>query len=368
MSDGAVGNGEVLLSVDRGVATITLNRPKAINAINQAMVTTIDAALIAWETDPQVRLVVITGAGERGLCAGGDIVSIHDDARSAGPDSRPADSATARFWRDEYVMNARINRYAKPVVSLMDGIVMGGGVGIAAHASVRIVTERSKVGMPEVGIGFVPDVGGTYLLSRAPGEVGTHVALTTARMTAGDAIMAGFADHFVPSDRLDDFVEALHTGTVDTALALAEDAPHSPLADQRTWIDEAYRGDDAVAVVAALRAHGDPAAAAAADDIESKSPTSVTVTLRSLRRAADALSLDEVLDEEYRVSVACLSSPDLVEGIRAQVIDKDRSPSWSPARLADVTAADVDRFFASLGDADLGLSDVSTSNGSEGQS
>ncbi len=346
---------EVLLGVDRGVATITLNRPRAINALSHAMVRTIDAALIDWASDPAVRLVLITGNGERGLCAGGDIVAIHDDAKAKAGENWPTGSATAQFWRDEYTMNARIHRYPKPVVAIMAGAVMGGGVGISAHASVRVVTDTATVAMPEVGIGFVPDVGGTYLLARTPGELGTHLALTTARMSAGDAIAAGFADHHVPTTDLDAFLEALHTGTVDTALALASPAPESPLADRRSWIDEAYVGDDAVAIVDRLRRSGIDEAVAAADAIESKSPTSVAVTLRSLRRAAAASSLDEVLDDEYRVSIAALDSPDLVEGIRAQVVDKDRKPSWRPASLGEVTAADVDRFFAPLGDAELGL-------------
>lgn len=343
---------DVLLTVDRGVATVTLNRPRAMNALTHAMVRSIDAALVEWADDPTVRLVLVTGNGDRGLCAGGDIVAIHDDAKAkTGPDW-PTGSATAAFWRDEYVMNSRIARYDKPIVAIMDGAVMGGGVGISAHASVRIVTEKSKVAMPEVGIGFVPDVGGTYLLSRAPGELGTHLALTTARMTAGDAVATGFADHYVPTARLADVVEALHTGTVDTALSLAEPAPESSLAADRDWIDSAYVGDDPAEIVSRLRAagHGDTA-----DAIESKSPLAVAVTLRSLRRAAAASSLDEVLDDEYRVSVACLDSHDLVEGIRAQVVDKDRQPTWKPARLADVTASDVDRFFLPLGAAELGL-------------
>lgn len=354
MSDTA-SESDVLLTVDRGIATVTLNRPRAINALTHEMVRSIDAALVEWEKDAKVRAVLITGNGERGLCAGGDIVAIHDDAKAKAGENWPTGSATARFWRDEYIMNSRISRYTKPIVAIMDGAVMGGGVGISAHASERIVTEKSKIAMPEVGIGFVPDVGGTYLLARTPGEIGTHLALTTARMTAGDAIAAGFADTYIPTESLADFIEALHTGTVDTALSLASPAPESALIGQRSWIDEAYSGEDASAIVERLRALGHDDAVAAADAIESKSPTSVAVTLRSLRRAAAASSLDEVLDDEYRVSIACLDSPDLVEGIRAQVVDKDRQPTWSPTRLQDVSPADVDRFFAPLGDTELGL-------------
>ncbi|MBM4569359.1 enoyl-CoA hydratase/isomerase family protein, partial [Rhodococcus hoagii] len=193
---------EVLVERVGALGRITLNRPKAINALNHAMVRSMAAALLEWADDDAVDAVLLTGAGERGLCAGGDIVSIYHDARDGGSGSKD-------FWRDEYVLNAAIARYRKPYVAIMDGIVMGGGVGVSAHGNVRVVTERSTIGMPEVGIGFVPDVGGTYLLSRAPGELGTHVALTTARMSAGDAIACGFADHFVPSDRVGEFEQAL---------------------------------------------------------------------------------------------------------------------------------------------------------------
>ncbi len=185
----------VRVRVEGRTGVLTLNRPKALNALTHSMVGTIAAALDRWERDPEVAAVVLTGAGERGLCAGGDIRSIHEDARAGG-------QASAAFWRDEYRLNARIARYPKPYVAIMDGIVMGGGVGVAAHGSVRIVTEGSKVAMPETGIGFVPDVGGTYLLALAPGELGTHLALTGAVMGPGDALLCGFADHFVERAQL----------------------------------------------------------------------------------------------------------------------------------------------------------------------
>ncbi|MGU3434873.1 enoyl-CoA hydratase/isomerase family protein [Actinomycetes bacterium M1A6_2h] len=345
---------DVVFDVSDGVGTILLDRPKAINALSHEMTRAIDSQLIEWESDSTVRAVLLKGAGDRGLCAGGDIVSIYEDARSGG-------TASADFWRDEYVMNSRIGRFPKPFVAVMDGIVMGGGVGIAAHASVRIVTERSKVGMPEVGIGFVPDVGGTWLLAHSPGQTGVHVALTTARMSAADAIAAGFADHLVPSDSLADFEKALRAGTVDDAVGTFAQPPgESELMSQRDWIDEFYVGDDAAVIVNRLRTSGIDAAVAAADAIEGKSPTSVAVTLRSIREAEQSTSLEAVLNREYRISVACLSSPDLVEGIRAQVIDKDRSPSWTPSSLADVSSADVDRFFASLGSAELALPEGSS--------
>ncbi|MGX7732297.1 enoyl-CoA hydratase/isomerase family protein [Rhodococcus sp. 2H158] len=340
---------DVLVRVSGGIGRITLNRPKAINALNYDMVKVTAAALGEWAGDDSVRAVVVDGAGERGLCAGGDIVSIYHDARDGGTGSQD-------FWRDEYILNAAIGRYPKPYVAIMDGIVMGGGVGIAAHGNVRVVTERSTIAMPEVGIGFVPDVGGTWLLSRAPGELGTHLALTTGRMTAGDAIALGFADHFVPSEALDKFVAALESGTVDEALAeFAQPAPESPLLAQRSWIDAAYSAPTVEEIVARLQAAEEPEARAAAEQILGKSPVALKVTLRSVRHARELGSLEEVLNEEYRVSLASLRSHDLVEGIRAQVVDKDRNPAWSPATLADVTDADVDAYFQPLGELELGL-------------
>ncbi|AYJ50677.1 enoyl-CoA hydratase/isomerase family protein [Rhodococcus sp. P1Y] len=340
---------EVLFDVRGGVGRITLNRPKAINALNHDMVLQIAPKLEEWAADDGIDVVLLVGAGERGLCAGGDIVSIYHDAKDGGSGSKD-------FWRDEYILNAAIARFPKPYVAIMDGVVMGGGVGLSAHANTRIVTERSKIAMPEVGIGFIPDVGGTYLLSRAPGELGTHLGLTTARMDAGDAIAAGFADHYMPSANLEKFYDAVVSGLLSDALTeYTEEAPSSALEASSEWIDRYYAANTVEEIVDGLRGSGLPDAEKAASDIESKSPVSLKVTLRSLRNAAKASSLEEVLNEEYRVSLASLESHDLVEGIRAQVVEKDRNPKWTPATLADVTDADVDRYFGSVGSLELGL-------------
>ncbi|RJO72323.1 enoyl-CoA hydratase/isomerase family protein [Nocardia panacis] len=346
---------EVLIERRDGLGLITLNRPGAINALNHPMTLAITRALREWAEDDAVRTVALIGAGERGLCAGGDIVAIHADASGADL-AHPAQTPTGRFWREEYLLNALIARYPKPYVVVMDGIVMGGGVGLSGHGSHRIVTERSKVGMPEVGIGFVPDVGGTYLLSRAPGELGTHVGLTTARMTAGDAIAAGFADYFVTAEHIPALLDTLRTESADVAVAkFATTAPESALSAARSWIDDCYGADSVEQIVDRLRASAEPAANAAAAEILTKSPVALKVTLRALRAARGLPALESALNQEYRISLAALASHDLVEGIRAQVIDKDRDPKWSPAGLAEVSAAQVDAYFAELGSDELGL-------------
>lgn len=335
------GEEHVLLRTEGRAAHITLNRPRALNALTHAMVRRIDEALAAWESDPAVETVIITGAGGRGLCAGGDIRSIYEDARAGG-------TASFGFWRDEYRLNARIARYPKPYVAVMDGIVMGGGVGVSAHGSVRIVTERSRIAMPETGIGFAPDVGGTYLLALAPGELGTHLALTGTQVGADDALLCGLADHFVPSDDLPRLLAGLATQPVGDALRpYAGEPSPGELAGDRAWIDDCYGADTVEEIVARLRGHGAAAARATADTLAGRSPTALKVTLAAMRRARRIGSLERVLEQDYRSCCAALASHDLAEGIRAQVIDKDRSPLWKPATLAEVTDTEVARYFAS---------------------
>ncbi|MED7949877.1 enoyl-CoA hydratase/isomerase family protein [Streptomyces sp. BE303] len=332
---------------DGGVGRIVLDRPRALNSLTHGMITTVRAALDGWASDDAVRAVVLTGAGDRGLCAGADIRAMHDDAKAGGAGSRA-------FFRDEYRLNALIARYPKPYLAVMDGITMGGGVGLSAHGAVRIVTERSVVAMPETRIGLVPDVGGSRLLAHAPGELGTHLGLTSASMGPGDALLCGFADHFVPSAQ----VPALLAGLVaadglDTVAAVtaavavhAEPAPPAALARQRAWIDQCYAADSVEEIVDRLLGSGVPEAKEAAQQVLANSPTAVKVTLAALRRARTLPSLEAVLEQEYRISCAALDGHDLVEGIRAQVVDKDRDPHWSPASLAAVTEEDVARFLA----------------------
>ncbi|KAB8161927.1 enoyl-CoA hydratase/isomerase family protein [Streptomyces sp. 3MP-14] len=335
---------EVLTSRTGRLGLLTLNRPRALNALNHRMVHALSATLRAWAADPDVATVAITGAGERGLCAGGDIRAIHADATSGAPD---AGVAAAAFWRDEYRLNARIARYPKPYVALMDGIVMGGGVGLSAHGTLRVVTERSRVAMPETGIGFAPDVGGTWLLARAPGELGTHLALTGAEMTAGDAVHCGFADHFAPADALPALLADLaRLPAAEAVAAHARPVPAGELAAERPWIDACYAADTVEEILDRLAARPEPAARRAAATLATRSPTSLKVTLAAVRLARRLGGLEEALEREYWISRALLASPDLAEGVRAQVVDKDRNPRWRPATLADVGAADVARYLA----------------------
>ncbi|NKX55874.1 enoyl-CoA hydratase/isomerase family protein [Arthrobacter mobilis] len=342
---------EILIRRQGHLGHLILNRPKAMNALTHGMVTAMTQALAQWADNDSVVTVLLTGAGDRGLCAGGDIVAIYRDALAQG-------EATARFWADEYRLNAMIARYPKPYVAVMDGVVLGGGVGVSAHASLRVVTERTKVGMPETGIGFVPDVGGTWLLSRAPGELGTHVALTAGTITGADAIALGLADHFVDSAGLPALAEALAQADAAEAVRAMErnSFPPSDLAAQREWVDACYASDSVEEILGALQACPVPAARAAAEAILAKSPSALKVTLASLRRARQLPNLEAVLDQEYRVSLRALAGPDMAEGIRAQVIDKDRTPRWTPPLLHEVTAADVGEYFADLGPRELGLS------------
>lgn len=340
---------EVLFEKRGRLGLITLNRPEAINALNHTMVAVLQRTLDEWRHDDSVQSVLLTGSGERGLCAGGDIVSIYRDAIGGGDGSE-------QFWREEYMLNADISTYPKPFIAIMDGIVLGGGIGLSAHSSHRIVTEHSSIGLPEVTIGFVPDVGGTYLLSRSPGQLGTHLALTAASISGADAIEVGFADHFVPGARIPELIAALEHGPVNAVLArVAEEPPVSTLSSKREWIDAAYDADDVAEILRRLLASPNRDANEAAATIMTKSPTALVITLASLLRAAALPDLAAVLRQEFRVSVRMLGIPDFTEGVRAQVIDKDRAPRWRPATVREVDPRVIEVMFGELRDDELVL-------------
>ncbi|TFD62190.1 enoyl-CoA hydratase/isomerase family protein [Cryobacterium suzukii] len=354
MTQSAPAEPEVLFTRDGQVGHITLNRPRSINALTHGMVNAIQAVLDEWAVDATVRTVLLTGSGERGLCAGGDILSLYRDATTGDG------TAASEFFRDEYRLNASIANYSKPFVAIMDGLVLGGGIGLSAHGSHRVVTERSQLGMPETGIGFVPDVGGTWLLSHAPGELGTFLALTAAHVRAGDAIAIGLADSFIASDQISALIDTLATTDAEPAIAsMSQIAPASNLKAQRSWIDQAFAGESVPAIIDRLHASTAEEAQAAAESMSSKSPTALAVTLASLRCTRHLPSLEAALEQEYRVSVRAQRAPDFTEGVRAQVVDKDRQPRWSPPTLDSVTRARVDSYFAPLepGEPQFTLSD-----------
>lgn len=342
----------------QGVAgRIRLNRPTALNALTLEMVRSLRAALDAWADDPSVALVLLDGAGERGLCAGGDIRALHGSVRA---DGGSGDDAAWRFLFEEYQLNARIAGYPKPYVALMDGIVMGGGVGVSAHASHRLVTETTRLAMPEVGIGFLPDVGGTWLLGRAPGETGLYIGLTGERLAAADAISAGFADTAIAAAAWPDLSEALVTlhGYVDAATVsacisrFAARPADGALPPRRALIDRCFAAAEVEDILAELDHDGGEFAGWTAQLLRHKSPTCLKLSLRAIR-AARKLTLEQALVVELRCAMRLLRAPDFDEGVRAAVIDRSRAPVWQPAALGQVSRAMLDRYFETLGEADL---------------
>lgn len=319
---------QVIIGASGPLGRITLNRPRSINAVSHDMLPIIAAALDAFAADPAVRAVLIDGAGDRGFCAGGDIRAIYQSL-VAGT------SAAVNYWRDEYVVNLAIARFPKPYLAIMDGLTLGGGVGLSSHGSVRIVTERSLVGLTQVNIGFVPDIGGSYLLARAPGRLGYFAGLTAAQLGPADAILCGLADICIASADIDSVVDAVRSaagtgGDIRAAVdAFAIEPPAGHLAAARPWIDAAFAEATPAAIIAALRARPEPAAHAAADVLAAKSPTALRLTLELLRAGADR-DLEQALAAELEVARGLTQGHDLREGIRAQVIDKDRNPQWAP--------------------------------------
>ncbi|ODT99991.1 MAG: 3-hydroxyisobutyryl-CoA hydrolase [Pseudonocardia sp. SCN 72-86] len=327
----------VLVRREGALGRLTLNRPRSLNAIDHEMVLLLTAALDSFEHDDRVCVVAIDGAGDRGLSAGGDVRYLVEHPGREG----------AALLADEYRLDARIARYPKPFVALMDGVVMGGGVGVSAHGRVRIVTARSVVAMPEVTIGYVPDVGGTWLLGHAPGETGVHAALTAARLGPADAIACGLADLQV--DDLPALLDALRDGASAVAAAadLAVDPGPSALHAARGWIDHCYAAPDLTGIRDALAADPHPDARAAADALGRTAPLAATMTLRALRDARGFSELEDALRVEYVLTRCAIRWPDFAEGVRAMLVDRDRSPRWDPPHLEDVTL-DVEQRFLSL--------------------
>ncbi|MGV2067732.1 enoyl-CoA hydratase/isomerase family protein [Agrobacterium sp. 22-226-1] len=335
---------QVIVEKRGGAGVIRLNRPKAINSLTLPMVRDLFQALQRFEEDAGVSCVVLTGEGDRGLCAGGDVRIIHDLGKAGDPQ-------VLDFWREEFPLNYRIARFGKPYIALMDGIIMGGGVGISAHGSHRIVTERTKLAMPETGIGYFPDVGGSWLLPRAPGECGTWLGLTGNAVTAADAIYAGFADYLVPSDRLDglvqDLSQAADTDSIETAIAAhAVEAGEGVLSINRDIIDATFRFDTVEEIFEALSARHDAFSRETLEVLQKRSPTSLKLTLKLLRLGRESASLIECLEREFAAGTEILRQHDFYEGVRAALVDKDRNPRWQPARLEEVREEDIAPYLA----------------------
>jgi len=347
MTEKLVRDGDVIVREQRALRRMTLNRPQALNAITLDMAETMTAFLREWADDPAVGAVLIDAAGDRAFATGGDIRALYDAAKSGG-------SLPECFWATEYRLDVLIARYPKPVIAIMDGLVMGGGVGLSAHAAYSVVTERSVVAMPEVGIGFFPDVGVSFLLTRAHWELGTFVALTGERLGAQGALICGLANSPVPSARLDELPSALadcHSRDEVRAAIGKFEAPPMPskIPKALSWIIPCFSANTIEEILEALSTCGNEDAIAARDIMLKGSPTSLKITLRNLREAAAFKRVEQSFAQDYRIALACIAGHDFIEGIRAAVVDKDRNPQWRPDRLEDVTADIIDRHFRPVG-------------------
>ena len=354
---------EIKFSTDGGLATVELTRPKALNALTHGMVKEMAAKLDEWEHDDAIGAVVIKGEGEKAFCAGGDVRAVWKSVKEENG-GEPSE-LSKRFFFDEYRLNHQIHAFSKPYVALLDGVTMGGGVGVSIHGSHRIATERLMFAMPETAIGLFPDVGGGWFLPRLPGETGTYLALTGARLDAAGACALGIATHFVPSSRLEGFEAQLasamaagaqgRTAVNDVLERLAEPAGDDPLSAQRPVIDSCFKPNTVEEILDALKAEGSDFALATRDTLLSKSPTSMKISLELMRRGREASNLADVLLLEYRLSQACMAGHDYYEGIRAVLVDKDHAPKWEPARLEDVGKDLVDAHFSAPAHGDWSL-------------
>ncbi len=324
---------------------ITLNRPAALNALNLTMIRAIAGALDQWESDPAVGAIVIKGIGGRAFCAGADIRALYQLGKAGRSDQQLA------FLAEEYRLNRRIKRYRKPYIALIDGIVMGGGAGLSMHGSHRVAGETLAFAMPEVGIGFFPDVGATFFLPRLPGSTGAYLGLTGGRIGCGDAVALGLASAYVSSARHGALLDRLISGE-DPAAAIAGErapAPPSTLIERQALIDHCFSAPTVTAIMEKIAADDSDFARETLKAISTKSPTSLAIALRQMQIGAD-LDIDEALRVEFRIAGQIVKGHDFYEGVRATIIDKDHRPHWRPSEIKAVSATDIDTYFAHLPD------------------
>ena len=352
-------DGDIVFSNAGGFARVTLNRPKALNALTQTMAVALDTQLKAWQADDSVHAVAIKGAaredGRVPFCSGGDIRFLHQQQND------PERQFAITFYEQEYRLNTLVFRFPKPYVALIDGVVMGGGVGISFHGSHRVMSEHALFAMPETGIGLFPDVGATYFLPRCPGRMGLYMGLSGARIGVADALYLGLATHHVPSARMAAFESALAAAdlsgaagsAIETVLTeFSADSGDAALAARQEEVDRCFAGDSVAAILANLAEEGTEWAEETRATLLEKSPTSLKITYRQLTQYSD-LDFEAAMKIEYRMAIRCNFSHEFYEGIRAQIIDKDRQPKWRPATLEDVGADLVESYFQAPASGDM---------------
>jgi enoyl-CoA hydratase/carnithine racemase len=345
-----MSDAEILFDVKDGLGLITLNRPKALNALTHGMILELEKVIPGWEKDPAIKAVVLRGAGDRAFCAGGDVTNLYRESRE-----NPSGTLRRDFFRDEYIVNRRIYRYAKPWISLIDGIDMGGGVGLSVHGSHSVASEKFLFAMPETTIGLFPDVGGGYFLTRLQGALGTFLALTSHRLKIADGVWAGIVDAHVPSAKMNDLQDALGAADlsgpdanrrVDAVIArFTADAGLPTLPAMMADIDRCFSAESVAEIVARLGKQGGDWADRQLAALLKLSPLAMAITLEQLKRCANR-SFEDSMTIEYRMSQACMRPDhDFFEGVRALLIDKDQKPKWNPPTIEGVTREMVDAHF-----------------------
>ena len=345
---------EIIFEIKGQLGVITLNRPKALNALTHEMAIALEQKLRDWGGDDAVAAVLIKGAGDKAFCAGGDVVQLYNEGKAGG-------DYPYRFYHDEYVCNVAVKHFPKPYIAFIDGIVMGGGVGISVHGSHRIATEKTLFAMPETGIGLFPDVGGSYFLPRCPGEIGMYLGLTGDRLKAADTIYAGVATSFVSSEDLDAVEAALSSMVfsndpytdVDQLISvyMGDPGPAS-LSELQLMIDRHFSSETVEEIMSGLDQEDDEWAVHTVKGLRTKSPTSLKLTFRQIREGA-AKNFDDCMKQEWRMVNRVIKGADFYEGVRALLVDKDRNPSWTPAKLEKVSDADIAAYFEPLDTGDL---------------